>query len=355
MSGQLSMFGETTSPDTTSSTSSPGSASGPEPSPKPKRPLAIASQGRSSPAHVHVSRFRSLDSGKAMSTNDTSGPLFTASSPSAALQRSLESRLRARMGGSGWPLFAVTWRPADMPSGTAILPAGGFGAPHLRYRLFFVADAHGARRQSAGRGFQDGSPDAVAECGATGFVAQPAGQGPQGRGSGGGSRPWRQGSAAERGGASGALGHADFAGRQALDLQPQRAGARSGQFEEPSLSRWLADAEGERERPDEPRSDRREGLKLAGPAPRRNSRDHGSTLWPRPPDSFWDACDWIFCRDNRWRPIEPGSFPLVDGTAFYVGSGGPYEGMSRAGMLRGYGNAVVLPVARAFIEAVLGE
>ena len=27
--------------------------------------------------------------------------------------------------------------------GTAVLPAGGFGAPHIRYRMFFVADAAG--------------------------------------------------------------------------------------------------------------------------------------------------------------------------------------------------------------------
>ena len=98
-------------------TSLPASASGPAPSARPRKPQDIVLRGRSSPGHVHVSRFRSLDSKKAMSTNDTSGPLFTASSPSAALQRSLESRLRARTGGSGWPLFATTWRPQDMPSG----------------------------------------------------------------------------------------------------------------------------------------------------------------------------------------------------------------------------------------------
>src|SRR6185369_5849264 len=74
----------------------------------------------SGPAPVHVSRFRARASGKAMPTNDTSGPLFTASSPSAALQLSLESRLRARMAGSGSPLYALTWREADMPAGPPI-------------------------------------------------------------------------------------------------------------------------------------------------------------------------------------------------------------------------------------------
>jgi hypothetical protein len=45
--------------------------------------------------------------------------------------------------------------------------------------------------------------------------------------------------------------------------------------------------------------------------------------------------------------------PLVDASAFDLGSGGPCQGMSRAGMLRGYGNAIVLPVATAFVEAAM--
>jgi hypothetical protein len=55
-----------------------------------------------------------------MPTNDTSGPLFTTSSPSAALQSSLENRLRARLAGNGSPEYALTWRPQDMPSGPPI-------------------------------------------------------------------------------------------------------------------------------------------------------------------------------------------------------------------------------------------
>jgi DNA (cytosine-5)-methyltransferase 1 len=68
---------------------------------------------------------------------------------------------------------------------------------------------------------------------------------------------------------------------------------------------------------------------------------------------FWTACDWIVCRDGKSRPVEPGSFPLVDGAAFRVGSGGPYEGKSRAAMLRAYGNAIVPEVAAAFVGAAM--
>jgi hypothetical protein len=119
MNDQLSIFPEAI-PLQKNATSSPGSASGRAPSATPSATPAAVSRARSSPARPHVSRYRSRDSDRAMSTNDTSGPLFTVSSISAGLQRSLESRLRARMAGNGWPLFATTWRPLDMPSG---LPA----------------------------------------------------------------------------------------------------------------------------------------------------------------------------------------------------------------------------------------
>ena len=69
---------------------------------------------------VPVSRFRAQESEKAMPTNAISGPLFNASSPSAALQWSLESRLRQRMAGNGCPLYELTWSQWDMPAGPQI-------------------------------------------------------------------------------------------------------------------------------------------------------------------------------------------------------------------------------------------
>jgi hypothetical protein len=55
-----------------------------------------------------------------MSIDDTSGPLFTASSPSAGLQYCLESRLRRRLGANGSPLCALIWSTWDMRSGPPI-------------------------------------------------------------------------------------------------------------------------------------------------------------------------------------------------------------------------------------------
>ena len=71
-------------------------------------------------APVPVSRFRALEKDRDTPTSGTCGPLFTASSPSAVLQRSLESRLRARMAVNGSPEFALTWKDWDMPAGEPI-------------------------------------------------------------------------------------------------------------------------------------------------------------------------------------------------------------------------------------------
>ena len=102
------------SKDTNSATSSPASADG---------HLPLNGQdgaAPSGPAVVHVSRFRALDSTRAMPTNATSGPLFSALSPSAALSASLASRLQARMDVNGSPEYELTWKHWDMPAGPLV-------------------------------------------------------------------------------------------------------------------------------------------------------------------------------------------------------------------------------------------
>lgn len=58
-------------------------------------------------------------------------------------------------------------------------------------------------------------------------------------------------------------------------------------------------------------------------------------------NNFWRAADWLFCRDGKWRPVEPGTFPLADGVT------------SRVGRLRAYGNAIVPQVAAEIIKATM--
>lgn len=105
-----------TSKDTPNATFSLESPDGVSPSPSP----GGRKTAKSGQAPARVSRFRALDSEKAMPTNDTCGPLFTRSSPSAALQSCLASRLQARMDLNGSPEYALTWKEQDMPAGVPI-------------------------------------------------------------------------------------------------------------------------------------------------------------------------------------------------------------------------------------------
>lgn len=57
-------------------------------------------------------------------------------------------------------------------------------------------------------------------------------------------------------------------------------------------------------------------------------------------NGFWRAADWLLCRDGKWRPVEPSTFPLAHGAT------------GRVGRLRAYGNAINAQAAQAFIECL---
>lgn len=75
-------------------------------------------------------------------------------------------------------------------------------------------------------------------------------------------------------------------------------------------------------------------------------------------NGFWRDADWLFCRDGKWRPVEPGTFPLVDGAAARMGRVEPgvarVASSNRVGRLKGYGNAINAQAAAAFIRAYMG-
>ncbi|HIE9485233.1 TPA: DNA cytosine methyltransferase [Klebsiella pneumoniae] len=93
-------------------------------------------------------------------------------------------------------------------------------------------------------------------------------------------------------------------------------------------------------------------------------RETGSTpstgLHSRPLEvnGFWRDADWLLCRDGKWRPVEPGTFPLVDGAAARMGRVEPgvarVASSNRVGRPKGYGNAINAQAAAAFIRAYMG-
>jgi len=66
-----------------------------------------------------------------------------------------------------------------------------------------------------------------------------------------------------------------------------------------------------------------------------------SDMSPGPVNGLWRSADWLLCRDGKWRPVEPGTFPLAHGAA------------ARVGRLRAYGNAINAQAAQTFIEAAM--
>jgi DNA (cytosine-5)-methyltransferase 1 len=73
---------------------------------------------------------------------------------------------------------------------------------------------------------------------------------------------------------------------------------------------------------------------------------------------FWSDADWLPCRDGKARCVESGTFPLVARLPKGLGLDGdpsapPHDSEARVMRLRGYGNAIVAPLAAAFIKAAM--
>ena len=163
---------------------------------------------------------------------------------------------------------------------------------------------------------------------------------------------WLEGAAASSG-LHGTGGMVDSDGRNASAEWQQCCGEQRQQQEDGGAVERLADDE---------RIERREvcilglqqvrGEEGSRPAAElaRGCGDHGQRR-PGPTNGFWRDADWLFCRDDKWRPVESGTFPLVDGASFHLGSGSAFAGKSRQGMLKGYGNAIDAEATVDFLVA----
>jgi DNA (cytosine-5)-methyltransferase 1 len=182
----------------------------------------------------------------------------------------------------------------------ADLPVAGVGGPHWRQRLWWVADARLARSQAR-------EPRKLLSA----------------------HRPHDRRAVEQCGRASGDMGHAkNHHGRLA-----KRSYWRE-MFDAvwPSQAGRMADTERREFSQPVGRPQRRDGQRPIG------ALDGGR---PGPVNGFWSDADWLRCTDGKWRPVEPGTFPLAHGVA------------GRVGQLRAYGNAICPQVAKVFIKEVM--
>ena len=197
--------------------------------------------------------------------------------------------------GLGWlDVVSADLEGAGYAVGAADLCAAGIGAPHIRQRLWFV-----------GLGVP-GSDDLRRDGGAADRT--------EAEGEGSGQEPGTERVKHAVSGGAGGLGKADCERREGQRLQL----CERGSLED------LPEATGDGERRILARFD---------------ATEHAPQC-----SEGRDPVDWVLCRDPggpRWRPVEPGTFPLAHGAPACVGR------------LRAYGNAIVAPLAQTWIEAVI--
>lgn len=188
--------------------------------------------------------------------------------------------------------------------GAVPFPSAGVGAPHIRDRLFWVADADNTGLEGRRQPGRECGAERVAGAGCVvGRVANAENDGHE--------RAGKLGEQAGRNGSPHLLNAGGLANAKS-----------SGRREE--CENFGGDAFG----------DSAQG-RTAG-------CEYGSgNLRPGPVNGLWADAVWLFCRDGKWRPVEPGTFPLAHGAA------------SRVGRLRAYGNAINAEAAHEFIAAYM--
>lgn len=188
----------------------------------------------------------------------------------------------------------------DYALGAVPFPSASVGAPHIRDRLYWVANALGHRLQ--------------------GWVSRRADQ----------ERETVDGSSG-RGSATGGLGHSES--------------ERCGKTGKPSAgpAQRVADAGAMLGGMDDSGSVRRLARRVDNASNVGQQSDaNGGVSQGQPPTGplhgFWRDADWLACRDGKWRPVEPGAFPLAHGVP------------GRVVRLRAYGNAINVQQAAEFVR-----
>lgn len=212
--------------------------------------------------------------------------------------------------------------------GAIPFPSAGVGATHIRDRLYWMADSKSDRYEWPGQLSQSTGRDGPAHLCATSGMDNAHDTRPQGHaGHGGTAKRKRSDRPATAASVFSGLAHLHSDGRhQGREHQPP---AGNDGTERNSAASGMADT----------------NLQCEGSANNKagagNTGGSGQVVGPGPTNGLWADADWLFCRDGKWRAVEPGTFPLAYGAA------------SRVGRLRAYGNAINAEAATQFIAAYL--
>ena len=231
--------------------------------------------------------------------------------------------------------------------GAVAFPAASVGAPHIRDRTYWVAhagctcgkrwpDACGLDGNGATQRDQDSSDDQP--CRSNGVVGNTHDARPQGFGRlGGVDGAQGRSDTGRHGGQTGVacgMGHTE-SDRPEVREHLHRGLSGQGLAQGCDFS-GLADAESNRNDGSLRDNQWQEIPEAVG-----RSVDLSELGPTSPTNGHWGAADWLLCRDGKWRPVEPGTFPLAHGAT------------GRVGRLRAYGNAIVAQAAQAFIGSVM--
>ncbi|HIH9595245.1 TPA: DNA cytosine methyltransferase [Klebsiella pneumoniae] len=225
--------------------------------------------------------------------------------------------------------------------------SAGIGAPHIRERAYWVANAdslisdrRGNVRASGRDEYSNGGDDVrLADAGGEykGSARNKAGAGES-----------------CRAGKDGGLGNANVTRLEGLGGNDGAAGREgaTGPAAAPGVHDGMANTTGQLHH------ECNDGANEFGrPRDAEQNRLGGEPVRPLEVNGFWRDADWLFCRDGKWRPVEPGTFPLVDGAAARMGRVEPgvarVASSNRIGRLKGYGNAINAQAAAAFIRAYM--
>ncbi|MGU5885894.1 DNA cytosine methyltransferase [Klebsiella pneumoniae] len=226
--------------------------------------------------------------------------------------------------------------------------SAGVGAPHIRERAYWVANANSVISDRRGNVRAPGR-DEYSNGGDDVRLADAGGEYK-------GSARNKEGAGEScRAGKDGGLGNANVARLEGLGGNDCAAGREraTGSTSSTGFHDGLANSSSEQyhqcnDSPDERGWSRNSEQNRLG----------GELMRPLEVNGFWRDADWLLCRDGKWRPVEPGTFPLVDGAAARMGRVEPgvarVASSNRVGRLKGYGNAINAQAASAFIRAYMG-